>query len=42
LLGYTVGTQVEVKEGLSGGEELVIETSNLHLKDGQKIKRKSE
>jgi HlyD family secretion protein len=42
LLGYTVGSQVEVKEGLLGGEELVVETATLHLKDGQKIKRKSE
>lgn len=41
-LGYTVGSQVEVKGGLSGGEELVVETSTLHLKDGQKIRRKSE
>jgi RND family efflux transporter MFP subunit len=40
-LGYTVGPQVEVKEGLSGGEELVVEAANLNLKDGQKIKRKS-
>jgi RND family efflux transporter MFP subunit len=41
-LGYTVGSQVEVKEGLSGGEEIVIEPNGLHLKDGQKIKRKSD
>lgn len=41
-LGYTVGSQVEVKEGLLGGEELVVETNTLHLKDGQKIRRKSE
>jgi RND family efflux transporter MFP subunit len=41
-LGHTVGPQVEVKEGLSGGEELVVEAINLNLKDGQKIRRKSE
>jgi HlyD family secretion protein len=42
MLGYTIGSQVEVKNGLSGGEELVVEAATLHLKDGQKIKRKSE
>lgn len=41
-LGYTIGSQVEVKDGLSSGEELVVEAATLHLKDGQKIKRKSE
>jgi len=41
-LGYTVGSQVEVKEGLQGGEEVVIEAATLNLKDGQRIKRKSE
>lgn len=40
--GPTVGSQVEVKKGLSGGEELVIEATALNLKDGQKIKRRSE
>ncbi len=42
ILGYIVGPQVEVKEGLSGGEELVVEAVNLNLKDGQKIRRRSE
>jgi len=41
-LGYTIGSQVEVKEGLIGGEELVVEVDTIHLKDGQKIRRKSE
>jgi HlyD family secretion protein len=41
-IGYTIGSQAEVKNGLSGGEELVIEAAPLHLKDGQRIKRKSE
>ncbi len=41
-LGYKIGSQVEVKDGLSGGEELVVEAGAVHLKDGQKIRRKSE
>jgi len=41
-LGYTIGSQVEVKEGLIGGEELVVEVDTIHLKDGQNIRRKSE
>lgn len=41
-LGFTVSSQVEVKEGLLGGEELVTEANSIHLKDGQKIRRKSE
>ena len=41
-LGYTIGSQVEVKEGLIGGEELVVEVDTIHLKDKQKIRRKSE
>ena len=41
-LGYTIGSQVEVKEGLIGGEELVVEVDTIHLKDRQKIRRKSE
>lgn len=41
-VGFTVGSQVEVKEGLLGGEELVTEANSIHLKDGQKIRRKSE
>ncbi len=40
--GSAVGSQLEVTEGLSGGEELVIEAATLNLKNGQKIKRKSE
>jgi HlyD family secretion protein len=41
-LGYKLGSQVEVKDGLSGGEELAVEAGAVHLKDGQKIRRKSE
>jgi len=41
-LGYAVGLQIEVKEGLIGGEELVVEVDTLHLRDGQKIRKKSE
>jgi RND family efflux transporter MFP subunit len=35
-------SQVEVKNGLSGGEELVAEARILNLVDGQKIRRRSE
>lgn len=41
-LENSTGSQVEVKEGLSGGEELVVEAANLNLEDGQKIRRRSE
>jgi len=37
-----IGSQMEVTEGLSGGEEVVIEAAALDLKDGQKIKLKGE
>ena len=40
--GSTVDSQVEVKRGLSGGEELVTEAADLGLENGQKVRRKSE
>jgi RND family efflux transporter MFP subunit len=40
--GSVTSSQIEVKEGLSGGEELVVDANAAHLKDGQKIRRKNE
>lgn len=40
--GITTGSQIEVKEGLSGGEEIVTEAAGLDLEDGQKITLKEE
>ncbi|MGH7790881.1 MAG: efflux RND transporter periplasmic adaptor subunit [Thermodesulfobacteriota bacterium] len=42
FLANSTESQVEVKEGLSGGEELVVEANNLNLEDGQRIRRRSE
>ncbi|HWP91500.1 MAG TPA: efflux RND transporter periplasmic adaptor subunit [Thermodesulfobacteriota bacterium] len=41
-LGNTVGSQIEVMEGLSGGEEIVVEAADNNLENGQKVRRKSE
>jgi RND family efflux transporter MFP subunit len=40
--GSTNGSQVEIDDGLEGGEQLVAEASPLHLKDGDKIRLKEE
>jgi len=41
-LGNTLGSQIEVIEGLSGGEEIVVQAADNNLENGQKVRRKSE
>lgn len=40
--GFTNGSQVEIDDGLEGGEQLVVEADTLNLKDGDRIRQKEE
>jgi RND family efflux transporter MFP subunit len=40
--GFTNGSQVEIDDGLEGGEQLVVEATALNLKDGDRIRLKEE
>ncbi len=40
--GFTNGSQLEIEDGLQGGEQLVVEAANLNLEDGDRIRLKEE
>lgn len=40
--GFANGSQVEIKDGLEGGEEVVLDARSLNLKDGETIRLKEE